>query len=915
MDKFDKKNILQVDAIVDHALTLDQTQRDAYLAESCADNPTLRSLVDSLLSKALSVLDKEQNETLPWHSQSLFQQAISDTMASNDYRGKQLGQYELLELAGQGGMGQVYRAQRTDGYFEQQVAVKVLPELTTMLAADAYQQFRNEMHIMGKLRHPHIAQIYDAGVDTEGTAYLVMEWVNGVSITRWCKENQLTLNARVKLWLQVVDAVQVAHSALIVHRDIKPANVLVDEQAGVKVLDFGIARSLAEIEQSDDPFILHYSRWYSQFYASPEQLNGTDVGTASDQYQLGLLLYELIVGERLRQDQHMEVWAQPIDLVQKAYEYHAHECEKIDEDLALIVQQLLAQNPEQRYSSLAAVQQDVINWLEQKPIAQKKEQKLYITHKFIQRNWIAVTSLSVIFMLVCLFAISSLHQSNQLRAAQASTLQQLERSQRVLQFLYDTLDYSDPYDQDGGAQSIAAVLEHGLEEARKQFASDPLIRAQVLSRLGITLGHRSEPEIAQTALIEAVDILQRQPEIPWVELARSTTYIGRNYLYLNELDEAEQWLIKSIAFAEKATTQEGVELQGIAYNDLGRVYDLKGDAKQQREAFTAALTLDQQMPGAISASTKALTLHNLAVVEPDNRKSLALEEEVLALRLKVFGEDHATVLHTRMIIATLHGMLGNVPAAVEQFEVALPRQAAMLGEDHRDRAIQLTHYSRQLNRIGRFDEAVSAASEALRINRLHRPNDSIYTLLSQVVLSEAQLMAGQIHQAMLTSQDLVDLVSNSGAAGFRFCLSVHDTLALTVLAQQSELEQVNDYLAHCPLAWFEQTPRAKPYLQQHIELQTLLALISGDIDLAAAQLAALDSGFQTSNTVQGFIDWRNSERQLLHALVRVAHENNWAQQQSIIEKALAELYQVLGASHWKTQLYQSLVTEYEAHQA
>ena len=278
----------RVRPILESALELDSGNRTAFLDGACAD-PFLRSEVESLIATheqaGTDVLNPGSSTTLNLEEEAQFRLPS----------GKRIGAYEILDEIAIGGMGAVYRAVRADGQYNQRVALKIVrAELGAEFAAT---RFKNERQILASLDHPNIARILDGGATAEGVPYFVMELVEGQRIDKFCDAHKLSTTDRLKLFLQICSAVQYAHQRLIIHRDIKPGNILVNAEGVPKLLDFGIAKILESSEVANQ-----YQQTISLFrlmtpeYASPEQIKGEPITTASDVYSLGVVLYEVLTG-------------------------------------------------------------------------------------------------------------------------------------------------------------------------------------------------------------------------------------------------------------------------------------------------------------------------------------------------------------------------------------------------------------------------------------------------------------------------------------------------------------------------------------------------------------------------------------------------------------------------------------------
>lgn len=274
----------QVRALLDHALELNSAEQKLYLDQACANDAELRSEVESLLAshqKAGSVFLKDPAINLL---------AKSELPAKLTNVGRRIGAYQILEEIGEGGMGEVYRAVRADGQYEKEVAIKMVRGGYD--SKSIVERFRNERQILAGLDHINIARLLDGGTTDEGIPYLVMELIDGIPIDRYCDEHSLGVNDRLRLFQQVCAAVQYAHQRLVIHRDIKPGNILVTRDGTPKLLDFGIAKLLDSTAGLETTM----ARPMTPEYASPEQIRGDNITTATDIYSLGVVLYRLLTG-------------------------------------------------------------------------------------------------------------------------------------------------------------------------------------------------------------------------------------------------------------------------------------------------------------------------------------------------------------------------------------------------------------------------------------------------------------------------------------------------------------------------------------------------------------------------------------------------------------------------------------------
>ncbi len=275
----------QVREILDQAIGLDAAQRPSYLEAACAGDTDLRREVESLLlshERAGSVFLKNPAADL--------KSALGSDSHKSSRVGRRIGVYQIVEQIGHGGMGEVYRATRADGQYDKQVAIKLVR--VGLDTPALLERFRNERQILASLDHPNIARLYDGGTTQDGVPYLVMELIEGTPIDQYCEEHALDIPARLDLFSHVCAAVQYAHQRLVIHRDIKPGNILVTAEGVPKLLDFGIAKMLDSPAGSETTLL----RPMTPEYASPEQVRGEPITTATDVYSLGIVLYRLLTG-------------------------------------------------------------------------------------------------------------------------------------------------------------------------------------------------------------------------------------------------------------------------------------------------------------------------------------------------------------------------------------------------------------------------------------------------------------------------------------------------------------------------------------------------------------------------------------------------------------------------------------------
>jgi serine/threonine protein kinase/Tfp pilus assembly protein PilF len=385
--------------LLDEALTLDEAARRAWLTSLPLEHQDLAAaLREALLPGAAQAAELNALMSLPKLDAA---DEASVPAASGLQSRARVGPYELIRLLGAGGMAEVWLARRADGAFKREVALK-LPMLARAQAG-LEARFARERDILASLEHPHIARLYDAGVDPQGLSYLAMEWVQGEPLTLWSDAHRLGIPERLGLFLQVLEAVQYAHEKQVIHRDLKPSNILVTDAGQVRLLDFGVARLLEAEETDQQPLTSLYGRALTPDYASPELLRGDPIDERSDLYSLGVLLYELLTGTRPYRLKSaasiglldkaiatLEVKKPSLQLEPAAAPAGNSRQERLARqlrgDLDAIVLKALAKEPAQRYSSAAAMAEDLRRHLDGKPIQAQPVRVAYRLHKFALRN-------------------------------------------------------------------------------------------------------------------------------------------------------------------------------------------------------------------------------------------------------------------------------------------------------------------------------------------------------------------------------------------------------------------------------------------------------------------------------------------------------------------------------------------------
>ena len=482
-------------------MDLPEAEAEAQLAALRASDPHLADLVEGM-----------------WREPALTLRPIGSTGADADlgdeiderpaidarHTGRRLGAYTLIREIGRGGMGSVWLAERADGLYEGKVAIKLLSN-AALRAPSARERFKREGELLAKLSHPHIAHLIDAGLLDQEVPYLVLEFVQGLTIQQYCEINALGINKVVELFCQVLDAVAYAHSMLVLHRDIKPANILVTATGEVKLLDFGLGKLIDDNAADDDAGELSRiaGLGYTPRYAPPEQLKGNAVSTASDVYSLGITLYELLTGES---PEHLQRYTRPSDKL-AALSDRSHWSKLVKGDIDSIVAKAISESPKDRYANAAAMRDDLLRFLNHEPVTAQPDTGLYRAGKFVRRHQFAVGSTVSVVLLVLaalsvfvLQTIEAHRQRDEADVQRARAVRETEQRDKTIDFVVQLISNHAPQN---APLTTAQLLDIGIAKIPEVFKGDYLTSANVAKMLAIRFYEMGEPARARRGLEDA----------------------------------------------------------------------------------------------------------------------------------------------------------------------------------------------------------------------------------------------------------------------------------------------------------------------------------------------------------------------------------------------------------------------------
>ena len=546
----------QLNGLLDEALDLPPADRERWLASLGPEHEPLKARLFALLAQASSV--QVSSFLAPPNLGSLALSEFPDDGDQSrfspdaDQPGAIIGPYRLLRSIGAGGMGAVWLAERADGLFQRQVALK-LPR-SAWLRADLVERMARERDILAALTHANIARLYEAGITAGGRPYLALEYVEGRTIDAYCAGERVDVNARVRLFLQVIEAVAYAHARLVVHRDLKPSNILVTQEGQVQLLDFGIAKLLDEGGSvRDTPLTELSGRPHTPEYASPEQIAGDSLGIATDIYSLGVVLYELLCGTRpykLRRDSvgaiETAVLEQDPDPPSAATSERSLR-NVLRGDLDTIVLKALKKKPGDRYATVNALGDDLKCYLNGRPVLARPDGSWYRLSKFVRRNALAVGAAAIVIGSLAAFGLVSAWQASVLDEQRRVAQTERDTAEQVVRLLIDLFETANPSVRpDGERMPLGEFLAGAETRSLELLRSTPAVRAKLQQVFGLIHQTRGQYAQARQALDEALDEQRRQRGPDHPESLETLQALGELAGVLDDRDRARVLLEESL---------------------------------------------------------------------------------------------------------------------------------------------------------------------------------------------------------------------------------------------------------------------------------------------------------------------------------------------------------------------------------
>jgi eukaryotic-like serine/threonine-protein kinase len=652
---------------------------------------------------------------------------------------REIGPYKLISVLGEGGMGVVYLAEQTDP-IRRRVALKVMkPGMDTR---QVIARFESERQALAVMDHPNIARVLDGGVTPEGRPYFVMELVHGTPITSYADTHRLSVEQRLRLFLDVCAAVQHAHHKGVIHRDLKPTNVLVsvhDSGPVVKVIDFGIAKAVG-LGLTDRTLVTHVGQILgTPEYMSPEQaeMTGLDVDTRTDIYSLGVMLYELLVGVL-----PFDLGAKPDYVITHALRerdiprpstrltslgdtlptvarYRATSADalrrEIRGDLDWIILKAMEKDRTRRYETARGLANDIRRHLDNVPVVARPPSARYVLGKFVRRNRVAVLAGSVAVAAVLLgtagAAVGLVHaREQQRRAEQSATL-----AEQVIDFMTGLFRISNPGDAQGRTVTVREVLDTGAERIQTDLAGQPVVQARLMRTIGEVYTNLGLYDDASTMLRRSVATLERTGDNA-ADLVVALNRLGGLYRMQGRMDEAEATLLRAVALA-RAHEEDGGLRASETLGSLANVYHEVGRFDEAESRYLEALAIQERLLPPDDRRLGA-TVGNLAAMYLNQRR-LDQAEPLLRRSVRInqanFGPDHLEVALDYNNLGASYYLRGRLEEAADAYGRADEIMTRVLEPNH-PLVAGIQHNLGEIDwRLGRYAEARARLERSLAI--------------------------------------------------------------------------------------------------------------------------------------------------------------------------------------------------------
>ena len=885
------RNWTRIEELFAEAIELPPEEIPEFLDRRCRSDEALRDQLNGLL-----LADAEESSAL---DAGVAQEAVEllDLTDPEVEPHTQIGSYEVLREIGRGGMSRVYLARRADGEYRQRVAIKVIRRLWSN--DFGIDHLKRERQILAGLDHPNIARLLDGGTTRDGLPYLVMEYIEGDPVDQYCRRKGLDLRQRLELFAPICSAVQRAHQQLVVHRDLKPSNILVTPAGVPKLLDFGIAKLLAPSAGAAASATATGFGAMTPRYASPEQVSGGPITTATDVFGLGAVLYELLTGR----PPHRIDGGSPAEVVRAVCETRpdppslavrrtpdprteperdpdsasdpavlrtqpARLARQLSGDLDNIALEALRKQPERRYASPAHLAADLRRYLDGRPVRARRATLFYRLGKFAQRHRVGMCMATFAVLLLSLSAWAIVAEAE--KTARQRDLAEIERekAEEVSTFMVDLFGMVGSAAERSADVSARDLVDRGAQRVRNELGHQPEALASALTALGI--GYR------KMGLYSSAE-----------ELLEEALQIRRERLGPDHLD-----------------TASSLHELGFLNLDLAR-YDLAGEQlRKGQEIREAHLASEHPI-----VAESLLGLAKLALYAGDPHQAQQLCEEALGILEETLEPDHPEIARALHGIGNSVRRQGDYAAAVPYLRRALAIRQEALGAEHSDVAINLHDLGAVLGRLGEYEEAEVLLERSM--NLLRQSWGPGHPHLAQAAQSLATLAQnqGDFERAETLYRDAIAIMEAATGEEHHVVAVMTHNLGY-VYYRKGDYEQAEPLLRRATAIGEKVLGGDHPHLTYSLHYLGAIARERGQFERAAAYLERSLGIRRTSSPDHPSLATSLIEIALLR---RAQGETEEAEQ--LLDEALAIREEALGPDHPDVAAVLHALADLHLHQA
>jgi serine/threonine-protein kinase len=815
------EQLRSVEEILRRASELGPHERLAFVRNACGGDTALYDAVIEQASQ--SWMSDLADELLSRGDASL---ALGDARQP----GELIGPYRIVRVLGRGGMGEVYLCERADDQFRKQVAIKLVGG--GLISRQVQNRLRTERQILATLDHPNIARLLDGGTTADGVPYLVMEYVEGEPIDVYCDRRALTVDERLQLFRTVCSAVQAAHRNLIVHRDLKPSNILVAADGTPKLLDFGIAKLLDARETAHTMAVTQADiRILTPDHASPEQIRGQPITTASDVYVLGVLLYELLTARRpfkvegLRLiDIEQLICEQPPAPPSQALnpaEVGKTELERVAAqrrttvarlrrqlagDLDNIVLMAMRKEPERRYGSVELLATDIDNYARGLPVLARRDTWSYRARKFVGRHTVGVSLAVALGVLLLGFAVAMYVQAERIRHERDEANAQRNRAEQVSNFLVDLFRSSDPTEARGEEATAGQILERGARRIETELEQDPASQSHMMEAIGRVYLSMGEADKALPLLDRSLALRRDLYGADDVLTASSMQSLAKARHEKGEYAAAEKLLREALSIQQRQLGYEHESVAATLY-DLGWLltarFELDAAEKVYRQSLDIYIATDNERER--GATTVMDGLATVLMYKGDHVAAETLYRRALAINRELRGEDHPDVAIELLSLAMALQGQSRLAEAEPLFTQSIDILRRVNGPQHPHTITALGNYGWFLQIKGELEHAERVLREVLALDRAKLGERHAYVGHDKSSLADVLYEQGRLAEAEQLYRDALTIFDATLPASHQYVAAALVGLA-RIFAERGDEFRVRAFVDRAVSIWRKELP-------------------------------------------------------------------------------------------------------------